>query len=129
MQRFWDKIDKSQGCWTWLGALNDSGYGVFRHKDKIIKAHRFAFELVMGKIPNGLEIDHLCSNTLCVNPYHLVLATKSENLKRKTGMKYKLQTHCRSGHELNEKNTYLRPDGYRDCRICDKLRQRVYQSN
>ena len=88
MQRFWDKVEITPTCWNWKAGKNDSGYGIFRYKNKIVKAHRFAYELLREKIPDGLETDHLCNNTLCVNPYHIELVTKTENLKRKTGMKY-----------------------------------------
>ena len=127
MQRFWDKVEKTDSCWIWK-AYSDP-YGRFYYKNKTVKAHRFAYESLLGKIPEGLETDHLCLNKKCVNPHHLEMVTKEENLRRNKGRKHKLQTYCINGHKFNEENTYIRPDGHRNCRVCDKLRQQSYRLN
>jgi HNH endonuclease len=79
--RFWTKVDKTDKCWNWKGCLRN-GYGLVKMKGKMRQASRVAFELVKGEIPDGLEIDHICQNTLCVNPDHLEAVTHRENVRR-----------------------------------------------
>lgn len=78
-ERFWEKVDKSGECWIWTGALLKTGYGSIRIDGKAERAHRVAYELTEGKIPNGLLIRHSCDNPKCVNPAHLAPGTKREN--------------------------------------------------
>lgn len=89
--KFLSKIKKhSSGCWIWVGALyygkeDRPKYGqmrIGRTPGKLIQAHRVAYKLYKGEIPKGLELDHLCRNTLCVNPEHLEAVTHYENMKR-----------------------------------------------
>lgn len=103
------------GCWLYMGALNNTGYG----------PHRRAYEDAKGPIPPGLVIDHLCRVRSCVNPAHLRAVTPRDNwdapnseclskLKRE-------QTHCRRGHEFTPQNTIRRANGTRLCRECQRL--------
>src|SRR5450755_3951408 len=70
-ERFWARVDKqTDGCWVWTGALR-TGYGTLSVSGKNVPAHRFSYELLVGIIPDGLQIDHLCRNRACVNPEHL----------------------------------------------------------
>ena len=83
MDRFFSKIKVSKNnCWEWIGAKIKAGYGEFYYKGKPVYAHRFAYELYNDKIPEDLELDHLCRNTICVNPQHLEPVTHTENLRR-----------------------------------------------
>ena len=93
MERFWDKADKSGDCWLWTGYIqpnrNGIGYGRFwdgtrlpSGSPKYVTAHRFAYERLIGPIPDGLLIDHKCINTLCVNPAHLEPVSNKRNLER-----------------------------------------------
>lgn len=105
-------------CWLWTGtALN--GYGQFRW-GKMRKAHRVAYELLVGPIPDGKELDHLCRVTRCVNPLHLEPVSRRENAMRGVGSK----THCSQGHEFTPENTYMahRPnrEPHRQCRTCKR---------
>lgn len=85
--RFWAKVDKTETCWLWTAAIRRrSGYGVFSHQARTMLAHRFAYELLVGPIPDGLVIDHLCRVRHCVNPDHLEPVTQRENLRR--GMRW-----------------------------------------
>ena len=122
--RFWNQVDDSAGsCWEWMGGTSN-GYGGFFLKGKKVKAHRYAYELMVAIIPDGLEIDHLCRNRKCVNPSHMELVTRSENVKRGLlpdigRQRQESKTQCPQGHPYDEKNTYLRPDRPgRECRAC-----------
>ena len=85
-ERFWSKVDKNGpgGCWLWTASLNNRGYGRFgpTGQRKLVRAHRWAYEAVVGPIPDGLVIDHLCGVKRCVNPAHLEPVTNFENLRR-----------------------------------------------
>lgn len=91
----------------------------------MMRAHRFAYELHKGPIPKGLEIDHLCRNTLCVNPNHLEAVTHRENVRRGTSptARNAMKSECKRGHPLDEKNTYLDGTG-RKCKKCLQLRRK-----
>lgn len=83
--RFWPKVNKTDSCWLWTGAKTGAGYGMIRevgHGGKMLMAHRVAYELLVGPIPEGLFLDHLCRTPLCVNPAHLEPVTCRENMRR-----------------------------------------------
>lgn len=102
VERFWSFVDKSGDCWIWLGARNKN-YGRFNIDQATpVWAHRFSYELLIGPIPSGLHLDHLCRNPPCVNPSHLEPVTVAQNLER-SGMApatvNSRKTHCPNGHE------------------------------
>lgn len=119
--------DDAEGCWLWRGNVNNRGYGVIGWRESPTKnrgtsAHRVAYQLFKGEIPDGYEIDHLCRVILCCRPDHLEAVTPDENRRRAVAA----LTHCPHGHEYDEANTYLRPDGAgRDCRSCRSARNLV----
>jgi hypothetical protein len=78
----WYAVNEDTGCWEWLGFRKNTGYGQFRHKGRTQPAHRFFYRLYVGEIPDGLHLDHLCRNRLCVNPEHLEPVTREENVRR-----------------------------------------------
>lgn len=134
IERFWQKVgahDDNSSCWTWLGAThvrpNLARYGKLGVRGKFIEAHRFAYELLKGPIPPGLTIDHLCRNTLCVNPHHMEAVTMTENLARGMGASAlnARKTHCVHGHPFDEENTHVW-NGNRICRTCARNRARGY---
>lgn len=123
VDRFWPNVEKTDDCWIWTGRRAGSGspYGnITTGRTASVYAHRFSYELHRGEIPDGLEIDHLCFNTLCVNPDHLEAVTHRENMRRGRhfiGEKAR-QTHCVNGHPFDEQNTRRRKNGTRQCRAC-----------
>jgi hypothetical protein len=80
--RFWAKVEKTDGCWFWRARIIATGYGSFSLDGRKVMAHRFAYELLVGPIPEDLELDHLCRVRHCVNPAHLEPVTHRENILR-----------------------------------------------
>lgn len=122
--RFWSRVNKTETCWLWTAALHSAGYGVIRingNPGTLIYAHRFAYELANGPIPQGKHLDHLCRVHNCVNPSHLEAVEPRVNWERgisPSAVRAK-QAHCIRGHELSGANLYLRPDtGARGCLKC-----------
>lgn len=125
VERFWPQVSKGEpsACWFWTGTRYPNGYGKFHlggKNGKGIGAHRFAYELLVGPIPDGLTLDHLCRNPPCVNPAHLEPVTQRENTLRGTGFiaRQAAQTHCKRGHPLSGENLAIEGAGYRRCRAC-----------
>ena len=119
-ERFWEKVDKTDTCWNWTASKRGKVYGGFQYKGKLRLAHRVVYEMYRGVIPVGLEIDHLCNNTICVNPDHLEVVTPRENTLRSnnpTAINAR-KTSCIHNHPLSGDNLYTHPNGGRGCRAC-----------
>jgi hypothetical protein len=117
--RFWRYVDKTEGgCWLWTGA-EANGYGRFSLRGRVVPAHRFAYERLIGSVPEGLTIDHLCRRPACVNPDHLEPVTGRENTQR--GLRGRMVTACVRGHPYTPENTRWKKNGTRQCRACEPL--------
>ena len=130
LHRFLPKIQiDEKGCWYWNAFKDQDGYGRFHIDRKQMPTHRFILMYYLGIDETKNVVDHLCRNTSCVNPAHLEFTTNQENILRGinfTAMNAR-KTHCPRGHSYNSSNTYVRPSGSRECRICVRISDRKYR--
>ena len=120
-ERFWAKVHKTDTCWMWTGYRLPGGYGQFKLANRrTTLAHRWAYIALVGPIPDGYELDHLCVNPACVRPDHLEAVTATVNMSRQGSRR----THCVHGHPFTDANTYVTTKGYRACRACHNARGR-----
>lgn len=106
--RFWSRVDKSApgGCWEWTGQTNN-GYGRLSWGKRMDYAHRISFRLTTGPTPPGMDIDHICHNTICVNPAHLRLASRSQNAQNVRGPNRNSTTGIRGVSYIKKSGNYL----------------------
>jgi hypothetical protein len=143
-ERFWSKVyineDNPDACWFWIAGCNKHGYGTFHCGHSTYRAHRFAYQELIGKLEPALQINHKCNNIICVNPWHLYQGSQVDNVhdmlvagtfKNLLVAKAVSKTHCPQGHLLNGKNlvTSDLARGYRHCRICQNERRRDKRIN
>jgi hypothetical protein len=132
-ERFLEKTRAMpNGCIEWIAGTNGVGYGIFHAETTTTNrkeyAHRWSYEMRHGPIPSGLHLDHLCRNTLCVNPDHLEAVEPAVNNLRGIGSPANnaRKTSCLRGHQLSGSNVYINPNsGYRRCRECARQRDRL----
>ena len=121
--RFWSKVNFTDSCWLWTAHKVGKGYGRYWANGRMVLAHRFSYELLVGPIPEGLQIDHLCRIRECVNPRHLEVVTGKENQRRGHINQNTRKTHCPQDHPYDEVNTLI-SCGKRYCRTCRNTRRR-----
>lgn len=125
-------INPETDCWEWTGAKFWAGYGAVRINKVTKLAHRVMYELIYGKIPEGLELDHvkeLCSSKSCINPNHLEPVTHRENMLRSDNNVSTVnsrKTHCHKGHPFTMTNTRIVLTSKRLCLTCQNYRHRIY---
>ena len=133
--RFWAKVNKDGPvplnrpdlgpCWLWTAGLGGNGYGRFRANKRMTYAHRFAYELLVGPVPEGAELDHLCRVRHCTRYDHLEPVPHQVNSARgNPGKQERERTHCPQGHPYDEENTRWDRRGERRCRTCHRMRCR-----
>jgi HNH endonuclease len=133
--RFRSKIKIIEGCWIWTGAKEKSGYGKFTIGKVTVIAHCYSYEELIGPIPEGKTLDHLCRNESCVNPDHLEPVTQRINLLRGDTFQARnaAKTHCCHGHPFDEANTYWKKERNgglgRGCKACNCIRKRNRRTN
>lgn len=128
-QRFWRHVAKGseRECWLWKGSLDGHGYGQLGRGGSgagHVAAHRLSYEMHIGPIPAGLDIDHLCRNPRCVNPAHLEPVTRGENTRRGIAQErrremFRNREFCNRGHRWSE-HGHVDASGKRRCRECER---------
>lgn len=131
-ERFWAKVvrDPETDCWLWLAATSN-GYGRFTaHDHRQEQAHRLAYEMLVGPIPDGLQIDHLCRVRNCVNPAHMEPVSARVNTLRGVGATARKarQTHCVHGHPLDSMTTLRDGSVHRICLTCHRIRNHAMKA-
>ena len=126
LERFQSYCLYAGDCIVWTSATR-KGYGSFWYRGKPVQAHKFAYEQANGQVPNGLELDHICRNKVCVNPNHLEPVVHRVNCMRGDSPKLsssrqKQKTHCPRGHEYTAANTIRTKESWRVCRTCKERR-------
>lgn len=140
-QRFLASVQiLDNGCWRWTAGTFWDGYGQFSVDSRKYRTHRYAYELYVGPIGMGLDLDHVCHNEdtscpggdtclhrRCVNPAHLEPVSHRENMLRGRGLSAlnAIKTHCPQGHPYDEANTYMPSRGGRTCRTCHRNREHM----
>lgn len=111
-------------CWLYGGPLDKDGYGRFHaHRNVHLRVHRAAYEILVGPIPEGFVIDHLCCKPACYNPAHLEAVSPQENRRR--GIIRIRSRPCKNGHPRTIENTWISKDGrFRQCRACNREKAR-----
>jgi hypothetical protein len=134
ISRFWSKVvvpDQQSLCWNWASTLTSTGYGraSIGTGKREYRAHRIAYELLVGPIPDGHHIDHLCRNRRCVNPAHMQPVAPRVNVLRGVGITAQnaAKTHCKRGHEFTVANTCV-SNGQRICRTCKREAMRAIRT-
>lgn len=133
--RFWDKVtpEPNSGCWLWTAYCKPNGYAQFGfERGNVQYGHRVAYKTLVGNIPKGMCIDHICRVRSCVNPMHMEVVTPQENIIRGdlpelTVKRHAAITHCPHGHPYAGDNLYVTKTGHRHCRECVRQRGREYQ--
>lgn len=120
-ERFWSKVDKTGDCWLWTGTRDPKGYGSFSEgRGSTRGAHRVAWEMANGPVPEGLYLDHLCRTPACVRVSHLEPVTNGENVLRGIGPSARAarQTECVNGHPFTGDNLRTAVERGRERRVC-----------
>jgi hypothetical protein len=142
-KRFWNHVPDQPGldCWEWVGLRFSNGYGRLKSSSdsargskrrKILSAHRVAFQLCCASIPVGMDVCHACDNRGCVNPQHLFVGTRKENMqdakaKGRLVQMGKRKSRCINGHAYSDDNIIYQSNGGRRCKACQRAAERRYK--
>jgi len=132
-RRFWARIEKGNDCWPWKSRTDKDGYGKVHWAGESNRAHRVAWEITNGPIPDGLLVCHSCDNPPCCNPSHLFLGTNAENMRdasAKRRLPGQQKTHCPQGHGYTPENTRVARNAkgwtMRDCIACYRAYYKIW---
>lgn len=121
-------VDRETGCWVWAGNKDRLGYGRFGYQGRLHLAHRASYALLIGDIPEGMDLDHLCRNPSCINPAHLEAVTHRENARRGlAGANERMKTECPQGHPYSGDNLVVLSNGHRRCRACLSAQRKAWK--
>lgn len=128
-ERLWARVAVGD-CWEWTGSttMRANGYGQIKVDRRNVTTHRLAYELLVGPVPPGMQLDHLCRNRLCCNPDHLEPVSAAANVRRGWGPggRHARKTHCPQGHPYDAANTGTANGGRsRRCLACKRTRSAV----
>ena len=131
--RLWDKVEIVNECWVWKGATTEYGYGKIGsgcRSHPTLAAHRVAYEVLIEELDPVVDLDHVCRNPRCVNPFHVEPVTHQENIRRGAGAVCIKTGRCKNGHELTPESVRMIFDHnkhrtVRRCRICDRAAMRA----
>lgn len=104
--RFWQKVTRTPSCWVWTAATNSKGYGQIGVDGRVRRAHRVAWEMANGPIPDGMVLDHRCANPACVNPDHLRVVTNAQNLQHRIGANKNSASGIRGVYWIKDMNAW-----------------------
>lgn len=142
IERFWQRVHKTETCWLWITESKNDNYGVLGiGRTGNVRAHRLSWVMRHQRnIPNNMEICHKCDVKRCVNPDHLFLGTHHDNMLdawhkglltmpplETVGSYLRSRTICKRGHELAGENVFTTSQGNRSCRICQRMHHNKWQ--
>lgn len=121
--RFFSRVRLAGECWEFTSLMRD-GYGRFWFNGRSVRAHRWLYERMVTELPPELQLDHLCRNRACVNPWHLEPVTARVNTIRGDTApgRNARKTACLEGHPYEGANLHVTPSGRRVCRACHRRR-------
>ena len=121
-ERFSKYVEVNNNCWIWHGSFNGNGIPKFHINRNGVSARRFAYKSILGNLPKNKIVVNNCENKLCISPYHSKLKNRKECLEQFFNTK---KLYCKYNHLMESINVYYRKDGRRDCRTCQRNKEKI----